>query len=155
MEDFMGRIAGLGVSGNVILAGYVTDEELHWLYSNCFANIYPSLFEGFGLPVLEGMQLGAPTICSSSTSLPEVAGDAALMVEPSDVAGWTSAMLHMQTESGLRDDLAARARARAGRFDWRHSAEILRSVYEVVASRGKLNEGACREGAGTELSAER
>src|SRR5258706_14615165 len=75
MEDFRGYLENLGVLSKVILTGYVSDAELAWLYRNCQANIYLSLFEGFGLPGLEGMQFGAPTIASDSTSIPEVAGN--------------------------------------------------------------------------------
>ena len=76
MDDFIIKIRERGLEQKVILAGYVTDEELLWLYKNCFGNLYPALYEGFGLPVLEGMQLGAPTACANTTTLPEVAGDA-------------------------------------------------------------------------------
>ena len=73
MDDFA---KGQNTAGAVV-AGYVADRELEWLYRNCFGFVYPSLFEGFGMPVLEAMALGAPVICSRTTSLPEVAGEAA------------------------------------------------------------------------------
>jgi len=81
LEEF---IHELGLSNNVQMLGYVPDEELAWLYRNCFSFVYPSLYEGFGLPVLEAMGLGAAVITSNATSLPEVAGDAAHYVNPFD-----------------------------------------------------------------------
>lgn len=73
MADFQAYLKNLGISEDVIMTGYVSDPELTWLYQNCYANLYPSLFEGFGLPVLEGMQFVAPALVSNTTSLPEVA----------------------------------------------------------------------------------
>ena len=118
-----------------MLTGYVSDEELIWLYRNCYANLYPSLFEGFGLPVLEGMQFGAPTIASSSTSIPEVAGDAAILLAPEDTEGWAQAMLGLSCNKEQRARLSAAAREQAGRFDWKRSAASLLQLYEeAVAS---------------------
>lgn len=135
MEDFQRLLLELGIQDHVLMIGYVTDEELIWLYRNCYANIYPSLFEGFGLPVLEGMQFGAPTITTTSSSVPEVAGDAAILVDPLDVAGWTEAMLRLATHPAERDALAEKAIEQAGRFDWQRSAaDLLRLYEEAVAS---------------------
>jgi hypothetical protein len=72
MEDFQKHLHDLGVQAHVIMTGYVSDEELIWLYRNCYANLYPSLFEGFGLPVLEGMQFGAPTVTTRRAPFPRL-----------------------------------------------------------------------------------
>jgi glycosyltransferase involved in cell wall biosynthesis len=135
MDDFQKHLDALGISAEVVMAGYVSDDELIWLYRNCYANLYPSLFEGFGLPVLEGMQFGAPTLSSNSTSLPEVAGDAAIMLDPEDTEAWTQAMLSLSGEKTERDRLSVAALKQAKAFDWKNSAAaVLRLYEEALAS---------------------
>jgi glycosyltransferase involved in cell wall biosynthesis len=135
MEDFQAHLDALGVSADVVMTGYVSDEELIWLYRNCYANLYPSKFEGFGLPVLEGMQFGAATITSLSTSIPEVAGDAAIMVHPEDMEGLAQAMFRISSNPSERDQLCKAARQQAARFDWQRSAASLLQLYaEAIAS---------------------
>jgi glycosyltransferase involved in cell wall biosynthesis len=129
MEDFQAHLLALGITEHVLLTGYVSDDELIWLYRNCYANLYPSLFEGFGLPVLEGMQFGAPTIASDNTSIPEVAGSAAILLPADDVDAWTRALLHLQAHGDERNRLADAARARARTFDWTSSAKSLLDLY--------------------------
>jgi glycosyltransferase involved in cell wall biosynthesis len=146
MEDFEKHLDRLGIVGQVVITGYVSDEELIWLYQNCYANLYPSLFEGFGLPLLEGMQFGAPTLASTSTSIPEVAGNAAILLSPEDTEGWAQAMLRLASNRVERDQLSAAARGRAGRFDWKHSALSLLQLYgeaEVTAKRCQRAVGNC------------
>jgi glycosyltransferase involved in cell wall biosynthesis len=92
--------------------------------------LYPSLFEGFGLPVLEGMQFGAPTVASSSTSIPEVAGEAAILLDPENTEAWAQTMLRLAATRNERDQLSERARAQASRFDWKSSATALLQLYE-------------------------
>lgn len=130
MEGFQRRLEELGIAGRVVFTGYVDDDELVWLYRNCYAHLYPSLFEGFGLPVLEGLQFGAPTIASSSTSLPEAAGHAAVLVAPDDTEGWARAMLSMAREEGLRARLQDAGPRQAARFDRKAAAAALLDVYE-------------------------
>jgi glycosyltransferase involved in cell wall biosynthesis len=135
MEDFQKHLSELGVDAQVVLTGYVSDDELIWLYQNCFANVYPSLFEGFGLPVLEGMQFGAPTLTSKSSSIPEVAGDAAILLAPEDAEGWANAMLRLAVNQSERDALQEAAQRQAARFNWQDSARKLLQLYEeAVAS---------------------
>lgn len=135
MEDFQRHLSELGIEAQIVMTGYVTDDELIWLYRNCYANLYPSLFEGFGLPVLEGMQFGAPTLTSTSSSIPEVAGDAAILLDPLDVEAWAQTMLRIAGDRGERDHLAAIAPAQAARFDWQGSAAALLQLYqEALAS---------------------
>ena len=130
MEDFQKHLSELGIDAQIVMTGYVSDDELIWLYRNCYANLYPSVFEGFGLPVLEGMQFGAPTLTSNSTSIPEVAGDAAILLYPEDVEGWAQAMLRLASNRLERDQLSAAALEQAKRFDWKHSAVALLQLYE-------------------------
>lgn len=135
MEDFQRYIEELGIADHILMAGYVSDDELIWLYRHCYANLYPSLFEGFGLPVLEGMQFGAPTLASNSTSIPEVAGEAAILLAPEDVEGWAQAMFQLEHNPSERDHLAAAGVAQAGCFNWeRSAAELLRLYEEAMAS---------------------
>lgn len=135
MEDFQKHLSELGIEAHVVMTGYVSDDELIWLYRNCYANLYPSLFEGFGLPVLEGMQFGAATLTSNSTSIPEVAGDAAILLGPEDTEGWAQAMLRVTANRSERDRLSAAALVQAGRFDWKLSAAALLQLYEdAIAS---------------------
>ena len=75
--------------------GFVSDDELICLYRNYYANLYPSLFEGFGLPVLEGRQFGAHTLASCTSSISEVAGDASILLDPEDIEKWANAMLRL------------------------------------------------------------
>ena len=137
MEDFQKHLVELGVEAHVMMIGYVSDDELIWLYRNCYANLYPSLFEGFGLPVLEGMQFGAATLASNATSIPEVAGDAAILIAPEDTEGWAQAMLRLAGNRLERDQLSAAALKQAGRFDWKRSAEALLQLYEEALASPK------------------
>jgi glycosyltransferase involved in cell wall biosynthesis len=130
MEDFKRHLEELEISAYVIMTGYVSDAELIWLYRNCYGNLYPSLFEGFGLPVLEGMQFGAPTVTSLSTSIPEVAGAAAVLLAPEDVEGWAQAMLRLAANRLERDQLGKSALRQASRFEWTRSAADLLQLYE-------------------------
>lgn len=136
MENFAEEVLSTG-PGRIILTGYVSDEELVWLYRNCYANLYPSLFEGFGLPVLEGMQFGAATISSNTTSLPEVAGNAAILIPPSDVDKWTGAMLRLGSDVEERRRLSQASLARAAEFDWKDSVGKLLALYEEAAASPK------------------
>lgn len=135
MGDFQQHLKALGIEAQVVMIGYVADDELIWLYRNCYANLYPSLFEGFGLPVLEGMQFGAPTVSSYSSSLPEVAGAAAIMLDPFDIESWAQAMLRLASNRSERDQLSTAALVQAERFDWKRSASTLLGLYEeAIAS---------------------
>lgn len=130
MEDFQKHLSELGIEAQVVMTGYVSDDELIWLYRNCYANLYPSLFEGFGLPVLEGMQFGAPTLTSRSTSIPEVAGNAAVLLSPEDVEGWAQTMLWLEKNKAERDRMSIASREQAKKFSWRSSAATLLDLYE-------------------------
>jgi glycosyltransferase involved in cell wall biosynthesis len=91
--------------------------------------VYPSLYEGFGLPPLEAMACGAPVISSNSSSLPEAVGDAALLVNPTDTAALHAAMQRVLSDPDLRADLSRRALAQARKFSWKKAAEALERVY--------------------------
>jgi glycosyltransferase involved in cell wall biosynthesis len=130
MDGLAEYIATLGLTDRVILAGYVPDDELIWLYQNCCAQIYASLFEGSGLPLLEGMQLGAPTIASNKNSGPEITGGAAILVSPINVDGISAALLRVASDETLRADLARRGKERASEYA---SARIVRQLLNLYA----------------------
>ena len=109
----------------ILTPGFVPDEKLAALYSGATAFLFPSLAEGFGLPPLEAMQCGAPVISSNTTSMPEVIGDAGILLPPSDVDGWCQAMLNLAHEENLRAELRGKSLARAELFSWeRHVAAV-------------------------------
>jgi len=137
-EDLEEFIRGLGVTNNVRILGYVSDQELAWLYRNCFCFVYPSLYEGFGLPVLEAMGQGAAVITSNTTSLPEVAGDAAHHIDPFDEHDMTKAFLKLSSDGVYREELQKKAAIRAKRFSWEKSAEEVLHVYKQVMTIPKL-----------------
>jgi glycosyltransferase involved in cell wall biosynthesis len=137
MDGFRDELAAMGMAQQVVLTGYVSDEELIWLYRNCYANLYPSHFEGFGLPVLEGMQFGAATMVSRIPSLSETAGDAAIALDPVNTEEWAQAMLRLAGAPGEREHLRAQALSRAAHFEWRTSAASLLEVYGRVVSHPK------------------
>jgi len=128
----------LGVSNNVCILGYVSDQDLAWLYSNCFAFVYPSLYEGFGLPVLEAMAQGAAVITSNGTSLPEVAGDAAYYINPLDEHDISKAFFKLGLDSAYREGLREKAVIQAGKFSWERSAEIVLDIYNEIMTMPKL-----------------
>lgn len=135
LEDDLGEfIKQLGLTDNVRLLGYVSDEELSWLYRNCFSFVYPSLYEGFGLPVLEAMGQGAAVITSNSTSLPEVAGDAAHFVNPFDELDLVRAFEKLAGDNDYHAELKRRAEIQAKKFSWEKSAaKVLNIYYQVMA----------------------
>jgi glycosyltransferase involved in cell wall biosynthesis len=132
-EDLAERLRPLdGTSVRVRRLGFVADADLGALYAGCTAFCYPSLREGFGLPVLEAMAHGAPVVTSAGTSTEEVAGDAALLVDPRDDADVAAAVKRVVDDEELADDLRARGRARAALFPWSKTAELTHEVYREV-----------------------
>lgn len=128
--------AELGISDQVIYH-FVEDEDKPAIYSGASAFVFPSLYEGFGLPPLEAMSCGAPVICSNRTSLPEVVGDAAISVDPDDIQALVEAMHRVLTNSELRADLKARSLQRTAQFSWHKAATETIAVYEEAFARSK------------------
>ncbi len=122
--------ARLGIEKQVHFPGFVADEDLPTLYSAAEIFVYPSLYEGFGIPILEAMACGLPVIASNRSSLPEVTGTAGLQMDPLDVAGWTTSMFRLRADSRLRSALSERGRSQASRFSWSQSAVQLLAVYQ-------------------------
>jgi glycosyltransferase involved in cell wall biosynthesis len=117
------REAKLEPPADVVLAGYVADEDLPAVYGGAEAFVYPSLYEGFGLPVIEAMACGTPVVCSNTTSLKEVAADAAVGVDPLDEAAIADGLRQLLSDASLRTELRARGLARAKDFHWNRAAE--------------------------------
>jgi glycosyltransferase involved in cell wall biosynthesis len=125
----------LGLTGAVAFVGYTGQRVLRDLYAQAACLVLPSLGEGFGLPVLEAMACGTPVITSNTSSMPEVAGDAALRVDPHDALGLADAMYRVLTNPALREDLRQRGLERARVFTWRRTAEQMSLiVVEVIAN---------------------
>lgn len=136
MEGFEKALYDLNISDKVVLTGYISDEELVWLYKNCLVNIYMSNFEGFGLPVLEGLQHGAPTICSKSTSIPEVAGDGAVLLDFDDEQRLVLEMNDLIVNKTKRTALKEAAQLQASRFQSVESAAKILEIYkEAMATK--------------------
>ena len=109
--------------------GYVEADDMPALYNLASVYIYPSVYEGFGLPVLEAMQCGCPVIASNATSIPEVAGDAAMLVEPMDVQAWADGIYQVIMNRRLREEMIKKGFARAKQFSWDKCAErILETI---------------------------
>lgn len=124
----------IGSNPDIIFTGYIQDRELFDLYRGAELFIYPSLYEGFGMPPLEAMACGCPVIVSRVSSLPEICGDAAFYVDPLDIGDMKKAMCEVAGNAGLRRELAIRGRERAKLFSWDESAERLLKIVRGVAN---------------------
>lgn len=111
---------------------YLSDELVALFYSKADAFVYPSYYEGFGLPVLEAMTLGAPVITSNSSSLPEVAGDAALLVDPNDTTSLADAILKVISDRQFRSQLVQKGKERAKLFSWERTANETLNAYKCL-----------------------
>jgi glycosyltransferase involved in cell wall biosynthesis len=133
-DSIHARVVELGLEPSVHFAGYVETADLGAVYSLATVLAYPSLYEGFGLPVIEAMACGTPVLTSSVSSLPEVAGDAAVLVEPADVGSITAGLRRLLESPTLRRDLAIRGIARAARFSWNRCARQTLDVYRRLVA---------------------
>jgi glycosyltransferase involved in cell wall biosynthesis len=131
-ETIFARVNDLGLADRIIFPGFVPAEELPWWYRAAELFVYPSLFEGFGLPVLEAMACGTPTITSKASSLPEVAGDAALLIDPEDTEGLAGALAHVLAEPEVAAKMRAAGLRQAARFSWTRTAAQTADVYRTV-----------------------
>ena len=137
MEDFSEYIQKLGLKDKVFILGYVNDNELSWLYQNCFGNLYPSHFEGFGLPILEGLLFRAPTIFSNTSSMPEIMKDG-ITLSPIDKKTWVHMMQELQVNTDFKKKIVHQAGLAVQNFGWDKSALKLGSFYKKIYNLNKI-----------------
>jgi glycosyltransferase involved in cell wall biosynthesis len=142
-DDLAGLIARLGLGNRVVLTGYVDEATLSTLYAYALFFAMPSLYEGFGLPLLEAMSFGTPVLTSACSSLPEVAGEAGMLVDPLDVQSIAQGLSALVLDDALRDGLAAHSKSNAAQFSWAKTAQETLQVFEeaVTVRRHRLERG--------------
>jgi glycosyltransferase involved in cell wall biosynthesis len=133
-ESNLNLIKKLRLDDSVIFLDHIPEKDLPFLYNVADLFVFPSFYEGFGFPPLEAMACGTPVITSNTSSLPEVVGDAGIMVNPHDVDKLAEEMLKVLTKEGLRQDMINRGLERAKLFTWEKTAQETMSVYEEVLS---------------------
>jgi glycosyltransferase involved in cell wall biosynthesis len=135
-DEFFSEVKASGVASRVLFTGYLTDEDLCALYSSCRAFVYPSLYEGFGLPPLEAMACGAPVIASRIPSLMEVLGTAARLFKPDDAAELAQHIIALLlADEDERRHLSSKGSTRAAQFSWQRSARSTLEVYGEARER--------------------
>jgi glycosyltransferase involved in cell wall biosynthesis len=135
-DDIYAAVRRRHLGADVHFTGFVSTEQLVALYSRAHAFAYPSLYEGFGLPVLEALACGVPTLTSDRSSLPEVAGDAALLTDPEDVEAIAAGLERVICDEALRGRLAERGPRQAARFSWERCAEVTAQAYQFALESG-------------------
>jgi len=133
-EEVYETVENLNLQDHVIFLGRVPSVDLVYLYNAAGLLVHPSFYEGFGLTPLEAMTCGTPVIVSNTAALPEVVGDAGLMINPHDIEGLTVAMWRVLTEEDLRQELSAKGLKRAAHFSWLKAAEKTLEVYHTLGS---------------------
>jgi glycosyltransferase involved in cell wall biosynthesis len=133
-QEIMRKLDSLGIIQAVIFVEYVSELDLAHYYSSAALLAYPSFYEGFGFPPLEAMACGCPVVTSNTSSLPEVVGEAGIMVNPLDTDSLVEAMRQVLTDSELRDDMVRKGLEQAKKFSWERAAEQTQEVYNKVAS---------------------
>jgi alpha-1,3-rhamnosyl/mannosyltransferase len=131
----MQRAQALGLGERIRFLGLVEDVDLPALYSAALAFIFPSRYEGFGLPTLEAMACGTPVACSNVSSLPEVVGEAALLFDPTDLGALTEAMQRLVEDRALRQALSEQGLRRAATFSWERNAAATLDIYRRTAEK--------------------
>jgi glycosyltransferase involved in cell wall biosynthesis len=132
-RDEAKRIAELGLTGRVEGYGQASDRQLAALYRHCVAFVYPSLYEGFGIPPLEAMQCGTPVVASNRSSIPEVVGDAGILFDPSRGDQLTDILVGLIRDPASREPLIERGYKRARQFSWEKTARQTMEVYKMLA----------------------
>jgi len=128
---------------NVRMLGFVTDDDLAALYRSALCLAFPSITEGFGVPIVEAFALRCPVVASDAASIPEVCGDAALLANPKSPGAWLAQIRRLRTEPGLADDLRAKGKQQAKRFSWRKSAQLYLDLIELVSLERHHGRGGC------------
>ena len=134
-QEYERHAAARGLSGRVHFPGYLPDAAVAALMEKALFFAFPSLFEGFGLPVLEAQTTGVAVMCAKNSALPEIAGDAALLVDPEDIDDIAAAMLRLSQDEALRQELIAKGYENVKRFSWEKAARETLAVLEEVAAK--------------------
>lgn len=132
-QDTMRKLNCLAIADDVVFIDYVPENNLASYYVSAELLAYPSFYEGFGLPPLEAMCSGCPVVTSNTSSLPEVVGDAGIMVSPTDTGGWVEAMRRVLTNSKLRNEMIAKGLEQSRKFSWDRTAQQTLEVYRKFA----------------------
>jgi glycosyltransferase involved in cell wall biosynthesis len=135
-QDVFAYVQAAGVSDRIRFVGYLTDHDLRALYSACRTFVYPSLYEGFGLPLLEAMACGAPVITSDTPSIRETVGEAALLVSPTDSSGLTQAIARLLDNAAERQERSVAGMRHARKFSWEKTARATLDLYREVLKKG-------------------
>jgi glycosyltransferase involved in cell wall biosynthesis len=135
-SEFLRRCRRSKAASRIAFTGRVTESELVNLYRGAECLVFPSRYEGFGLPAVEAMACGTPVICSGSTSLPEIVGDAGILVDPNDLEAFEAALTRVLSSSRLRDELSAKGLARARNYSWDRTARVTLSAYAATSAEG-------------------
>ncbi|WP_162755090.1 glycosyltransferase family 4 protein, partial [Escherichia coli] len=132
-DDVLWQLVERGTrEGWIRYLGYVPDEDLPYLYAAARVFVYPSFYEGFGLPILEAMSCGVPVVCSNVTSLPEVVGDAGLVADPNDIDAISAQILQSLQDDSWREIATARGLAQAKQFSWENCATQTINAYKLL-----------------------
>ena len=134
-QEYERHVAARGLSGRVHFPGYLPDAAVAALMEKALFFAFPSLFEGFGLPVLEAQTTGVAVMCAKNSALPEIAGDAALLVDPENVDEIAAAMLRLSQDEALRQELIAKGYENIKRFSWEKAARETLAVLEEAAAK--------------------
>ncbi|GAH72875.1 unnamed protein product, partial [marine sediment metagenome] len=132
-RDTLKTLSRLGITEDVIFVDHISEKDLAYYYSSATLLAYPSLYEGFGLPPLEAMACGCPVVTSNTSSLPEVVGEAGIMVNPYDTRSLVQAMRQVLTDSELRDSMVRKGLEQSKKFSWESTAKLTLQVYNKVA----------------------
>jgi glycosyltransferase involved in cell wall biosynthesis len=131
------RLRRFNFADEIIFTGYVPEEDLPFLYNAAELFVFPSLYEGFGLPVLEAMACGTPVIASNLSSLPEIVGDAGLLINPYDINEIAAAMAKVLNDKDLQTELISKGLKRVQEFSWRKSAEVIFNTFKIVGGKNQ------------------
>ena len=141
LKKILSEIGAPELIGRIHLTGYVVNTDLPAIYSQCGVFLYPSLRESFGIPILEAMGCGVPVITSNTSSMPEIAGDAALIIDPYKPEEITAAMIQLTTDNTLRGSKIKLGYEQAALFSWRAMAENVLKIYQEIGPQNKLKTG--------------
>ncbi|KAM3114462.1 glycosyltransferase family 4 protein [Phormidesmis sp. 146-33] len=133
-EEIFERIARSPYQNSIHHLSYLSDRSVALFYSRADVFVYPSHYEGFGLPVLEAMTLGAPVVAANASSLPEVAGDAAILINPEDVSELAEAILQVVSNPQLRDRLIQKGKVQSQQYSWENTAKATLNAYKLLMS---------------------